>query len=202
MKSVIKPQKAQKDRLISSLVAAFLEYPLFSEVLEDFSSRAAKLHVWVKLVVTYGYKFASIYSTSEESEGVMVLLDTINHGKESDWRWILSGVLRLFLKWSGTDMKRYNLVIKQIDRLRAQNAPRDHIYLMLLGVNPAFHKQGYARQLLNRAILRSEEEKLPLYLETFKPINEIIYNGFGFETIEKFSIPNSTLTLYSMLRKI
>lgn len=202
MNSVIVPQEKKKEELISSLVSAFLEYPLFSEVLEDLSSRPAKLHVWVKMLVTYGYKFASIYSTSEYCEGGMILIDTVHHGKESDWKWILAGVLRLLLKWSKMDMKRYDNVIKQIDRLRAQNTPRDHIYLMLLGVNPAFQKQGYARHLLNQAILRSEEEKLPLYLETFKPINEIIYNGFGFETVEKYPIPNSTLTLYSMLRKI
>jgi ribosomal protein S18 acetylase RimI-like enzyme len=104
------------------------------------------------------------------------------------------------LKWNKKELKKYNNIQLQIERLREKYAPPDHIYIMLLGVNPSFQKQGHARKLLNLAISRSKEEKIPLYLETFKPVNEVIYQHFGFKTQEKYPIPNSNIVLYSMLR--
>jgi GNAT superfamily N-acetyltransferase len=197
--SVITPKKKQKKHLISSLVAAFLEYPLFVEILEDISSRRIKLQVLLKMCVKYGYKFGSIFST-EDCEGVLIFIDTIHHAKETKWRWVLAGALHYIFIWDKEEVKKYEDIMSHIDKSRTKNAPADHIYIMFLGVNPVYHKQGHARQLLNRVILRSEEEHLPLYLETFKPINEVIYKQFGFQTMEKYSIPNSDLILYSMLR--
>lgn len=202
MNSVIISTKKQKKQLISSLVAAFLNYPLFSEILTDISSRATKLQEWVRLLVNYGYKFASIYSTSKDSEGALILIDSLNHPKETNWKWVLAGALRLFLKWNKNELKKYNHVTTNIEKTRINNAPRDHIYIMLLGVNPDHQKRGHAQQLINQAIIRSQEAHLPLYLETFKPINEGIYHRFGFQTVEKYPIPNSDLTLYSMLRDV
>lgn len=198
--SVIIPKKKQKNSLISSLVAAFLEYPLFIEILEDKSSRQTKLQVLLKMCVNYGYKFGSIFST-EDYEGVLIFIDTIHHAKETKWRWVLAGALHYIFIWDKKEVKKYDDIMAHIDKSRAKNAPVDHIYIMFLGVNPIYHKQGHARRLMNQAILRSQKEHLPLYLETFKPINEVIYRRFGFKTVEKCQIPDSDLTLYSMLRK-
>ena len=192
--------KKKNPQIISSLTAAFLDYPIFSDVLFNTSSRYHKLQEWVKMVVRYAHKFASIYSTSENCEGSIVFVDTTYHDKETIWRWILAGYFRLRFKWNKEELKKYENIITQIDRLRKKNVPPDHIYIMLLGVNPSFQKQGHARKLLNLAISRSKEKKIPLYLETFKPINEGIYQKFGFKTMEKYPIPNSKLILYSMLR--
>ena len=104
------------------------------------------------------------------------------------------------ITWDKEEVKKYDDIMTHNEKSRTKNAPADHIYIMFLGVNPVFQKQGHARKLINQAILRSEEEHLPLYLETFKPINEVIYHRFGFQTMEKYPIPKSDLTLFSMLR--
>jgi GNAT superfamily N-acetyltransferase len=71
----------------------------------------------------------------------------------------------------------------------------------MLGVDSSFQKQGFSRKLLNVAIKLSEEHSVPIYLETFKPENEKLYQHFGFSTNEKYPIPNTNLFLFSMLRK-
>ena len=199
-KHPIIPRKEDKKKLISNLVAAFLNNLMISEVLSDTSSPYSKIQDWIKMLVRYAFKFASIYSTSEECEGSMILVDTTIHKKETVWRWILAGFFRLQFKWNKKELKRYFNIVPQIGRLHKKNAPPDHIYIMLIGVNPSFQKQGHARKLLDLAISRSKEEKIPLYLETFKPVNEEIYHHFGFKTLEKYPIPNSNLVVYSMLR--
>ena len=201
IKHPIIPRRKDNKQLISNLVSAFLDYPLLAEILSDTSSRYGKIQEWIKLLVRYAFKFASIYSTSENSEGSIIFVDTTYHKKETNWRWVLSGFFRLMIKWNKIEFQKYNNVILQIDRLREKYAPTDHIYIMLLGINPSFQNQGHARRLLDLAIYRSKEEKIPVYLETFKPVNEVIYQHFGFKTQEKYPIPNSNLVLYSMLRK-
>lgn len=73
-------------------------------------------------------------------------------------------------------------------------------YLMLIGVDPVSQGQGYASKLLKPMLARLDEHSLPGYPETQKEKNATLYQHFGFNVVEEFTFPSTTLTTWAMLR--
>ncbi len=71
---------------------------------------------------------------------------------------------------------------------------------MVIGVAPVSQGQGYASKLLKPMLARLDEEGLPCYLETQKEKNVTLYQHFGFNVVEEFTFPSTTLTTWAMLR--
>jgi GNAT superfamily N-acetyltransferase len=56
-------------------------------------------------------------------------------------------------------------------------------HLAFLGVDPEHQGEGLARRLLDRQLVRCDEDGLPAWLETTDEANPPIYERFGFRTI-------------------
>jgi ribosomal protein S18 acetylase RimI-like enzyme len=56
-------------------------------------------------------------------------------------------------------------------------------YLPLIGVDPAHQGRGLGTALLQHALQRVDEERLPAYLESSNPVNIPLYVRHGFEVI-------------------
>ena len=63
-----------------------------------------------------------------------------------------------------------------------------HWYLMLLGADPAYQRQGAGTALLQPVLAMSDRDGVPAYLETQKPENVPWYHRFGFEVIEEIKV--------------
>jgi ribosomal protein S18 acetylase RimI-like enzyme len=74
------------------------------------------------------------------------------------------------------------------------------MYLIIIGVDPKFQGQGFGSKLLKFGLKKLDETNTPCYLETFKKSNVLIYKHFGFDLLDEAPLPNTDLTLYSMLR--
>ncbi|MFW9949842.1 MAG: GNAT family N-acetyltransferase, partial [Candidatus Thorarchaeota archaeon] len=59
--------------------------------------------------------------------------------------------------------------------------------------------KGWARALLNPMIVRADKDKLPCYLETGER-NVTLYEKFGFEVINRISVPKFDNDIYLMMR--
>jgi GNAT superfamily N-acetyltransferase len=97
-------------------------------------------------------------------------------------------------------LDNFNKVSKANDKIRLKNAPKPHIYIWVLAVIPEHQGKGYSKKMLAPLIKKADEEKMPCYLERYKKKNVEIYGHFGFECIEEYPVPETSLTLYSMLR--
>ena len=86
-----------------------------------------------------------------------------------------------------------------IETLRVKHAPKDHVYIMSIGIKPSEQGKGHGSRLLRKIIEECGSEGVPVYLETFKAVNEQIYNHIGFNTKETRDVPGTDLTIYSML---
>jgi ribosomal protein S18 acetylase RimI-like enzyme len=72
--------------------------------------------------------------------------------------------------------------------------------LELLGTSPEHRRKGLARALLDRQLLRCDQDGAAAWLEATDPVNPPIYERFGFETIAHIEGP-SWLPGYWVMRR-
>jgi GNAT superfamily N-acetyltransferase len=78
-------------------------------------------------------------------------------------------------------MSRYEEAAR---RIHGEIVSGPHAYLVLIGVDPAYHGKGFASALVKPLLSYCDLRSLPCYLETHNPKNVSLYEHFGFK-IEK-----------------
>ncbi len=201
MEGYYKPTKADLVKVAHTFADAFYDYPLHKYLLPDDVLRK-KQHPMIGMVfATYGYKFSNLVATSENCEGIMLFASSPD-GDTTTMQLVRSGLLKvLFTRWGGKWVERSDKVSKVSEKIRRKNAPDPHVYIWVLGVRPELQGKGYSRKLLAPLLKKADDDRVPCYLETFKTKNVAIYKRFGFEVVEECPVPETPLTLYSMLRK-
>ena len=79
--------------------------------------------------------------------------------------------------------------LKAQAKLQEAHPREPHVYVWMLGVDPAAQRRGAGRSLLERTIADAEERELPVYLETSNPDNLPYYGAFGFERTGEAPLP-------------
>lgn len=87
-----------------------------------------------------------------------------------------------------------------ITRIERAHPAEPHLYLALLGVDPAQQGQGLGAALLAPGLERADEERWPCYLETAKPRNVDFYARSGFRVTGEISLPQGP-TVWQMWRE-
>lgn len=138
------------------------------------------------------------YVTSTKCEGVAVWLHSEEH---------ISFINTLRAGWPGLPLRcglRYLIrdaaMERRYDELRQKLAPKPHLYLALLAIDPACQGQGFASALVRPMLQRLDETRLPAYLETQNLKNVAMYRRFGFNLLQEDTMPSAGLTMYLMAR--
>jgi len=78
----------------------------------------------------------------------------------------------------------------------AHPADEPHYYLSLLGTHPAHRGRGIGMSLLADNLARIDAERMPAYLESTNPDNDVRYERVGFRRIGVFEgyVPGSIIT--------
>lgn len=83
--------------------------------------------------------------------------------------------------------------------LHRRHAPRIHVYLQLVGVEPTAQGRGLGSTLLTTGLARADATRRAVYLETETARNLPLYERFGFEVRERVeTIPG--VPLWSLVR--
>jgi ribosomal protein S18 acetylase RimI-like enzyme len=90
---------------------------------------------------------------------------------------------------------------RRYDELRQELAPKPHLYLALLAIDPACQGQGFASALVRPMLQRLDETGLPAYVETQNLKNVAMYRRFGFNLLQEDAMPGAGLTMYLMARR-
>jgi ribosomal protein S18 acetylase RimI-like enzyme len=80
-------------------------------------------------------------------------------------------------------------LVEQMNRFHPKEP---HWYLPLIGADPAQQGKGFGTALLEYAMHRCDQDRLPAYLESSSPKNVPLYERFGFKvmgTIQQGSSP-------------
>ncbi len=198
LNGLYRPIKSDIKRMARVLANAFQDYPLFIWVIPNAEDRRKKLHYGFSGLVRYGLKYGEVYATSDKFEGVIIYLHS-NSGPMTTWRWLKCGFLKVIFKWGRQSVNRWSSVGDSTEEFRNKNAPDPHMYLLTIGVDPPYQEKGYGSRLITSGLKRLDAKNIPAYLETFKNHNVSIYRHFKFHLCDECHLPNTDLTLYSML---
>ena len=76
--------------------------------------------------------------------------------------------------------------------------PEPHYYLSLLSVSPNFQSKGLASKLINPMIKKSNEQNIPIYLETMNSKNVPLYEHFGFKIMEEYHDVKTDIRVWAL----
>jgi len=199
--NLIRINKQGAKPAVKVLSNAFRDYPLLQFYFPDNLIREKISNYFLSFVVYSGIKYGEVYATSENLEGIAIWIPSKNF-PITFWKMLrsvpLSKILS-FVKYGGSKLRSFN---EYIDTVHQQQAPFKHWFLQVIGITPRFQGKGYASKLLKPMLKKIDKEHLPCYLETISEKNVSIYEHFGFKTIDKSNIPETTLMNWAMLRKV
>jgi len=192
----------RKDRDAGAAVLgrAFTEYDLFRYYFHDKTERRAIADTFASILLSVSLKYGEVYAYSEKLEGVAAWLPP---GKATfgGWQIIRSVPLSILFRFGRQGASRMWAYGRYVDNLHRKLVPYPHWFLQIIGVDPAYHGQGFSSRLVRPVLQRIDRERMPCFLDTSNEKNVTIYRRFGFELVSEDKIPGTELTSFAMLRK-
>ena len=187
---------ADADAISETLGRAFVDDPMMCFVLNDESTRPAKMPRLFKLL----FKLALPYGACDVTNGVEAVTLWRPPGK---WhmpfhQYIING--REFVSIFGLGGRGLR-AMSIMDFVEKHHPKEPHYYLQVIGTDPAKQGKGYGGVVMRRQLAVADAARMPCYLESSKETNIPIYQNFGFEITSEIRVPNGGPTLYAMWRK-
>jgi GNAT superfamily N-acetyltransferase len=85
--------------------------------------------------------------------------------------------------------RRLPWVLRGMTRVEHLHPKERHLYLAVLGVEPARQGEGLGSRLLAPGLEMCDREAVPAYLETAKERNVTFYERHGFRVTREFTLP-------------
>ncbi len=178
---------------------AFMDYPLFSYIVENPSARPRILPHVFRLMIKHTIKLGWAYATSENMEGIALWLPS----EKSDislWSNLANGGIDLLLK-GGLRMAYRSLVFSEFaSKLHHKVIDNPHIYLFQIGVKKRHRGKGHASKLMRPMMAHADREGQPIFLETHDEFNLPVYQHYQFEVNKHEKIPGSDVNHWTMIR--
>jgi GNAT superfamily N-acetyltransferase len=198
--SLVRLCKADIKPASKALTEAFKNYPLLVQEYPDEVQRNKAAYYFFLVIVGYGIRWGEVYATSPRMEGIAVWYRSEYFPMR--FRKILRCVpfsALLGFPWSGVG--RLQAAADFVEARHQLTAPAKHWFLDSVGVIPQYQGKGYGGKLIRAMLVRTDREKLPVYLDTMDEADVRRYEHFGFRVIDKSAVPKTNLTNWSMLRE-
>ncbi len=85
--------------------------------------------------------------------------------------------------------------------MESHHPHKPHYYLLAVGVSPGNQGKGLGTRILQPALQKCDQEKIPAYLETSSKRVIGLYQKLGCECKEMFDIPYNGPTTWTMWRE-
>lgn len=86
-------------------------------------------------------------------------------------------------------LPRLPRVLRGLGQVELRHPSERHLYLAVLGVDPARQGQGVGSQLIRPGLDLCDRDRLPAYLETGKEANLAFYGRHGFQVVDRIDLP-------------
>lgn len=187
-------------RISEMLGKTFVDYPLGVYVYPEAAVREEKVGELFTMMFRYALKFGEVWVTSMNFEGMVLWLPPRSpHMRNS--RILRSGVVRLARTSGVRSSIRLIHFSGKLERIHHRQAPFPHWYGLGIGVRPDCQRRGLAKKMLLSKMEEADRDGLPIYFETQSETNVAIYQTFGFQVVEEFSIKGSGITSWTMVRR-
>ncbi|MCK5410141.1 MAG: GNAT family N-acetyltransferase, partial [Candidatus Heimdallarchaeota archaeon] len=168
----------------------FLEDSIAMWMFPEKETREQNLYHYHRFRINYGLLYGEVYATSPYLEGLAVWIYSENV-EMTYWKMIRAGGLNLLRNVGKDAVKRMLIIGNYVSQLHRKHATFPHLFLSPIGVDPELQGKGNASKLLRPIFNRLDQEHLHCFLETQSRTNVDIYLHYGFEVINKTTIPDT-----------
>ena len=197
---MIKLEKAHIKPASLMLARVFKDNPINEYAFPNIEERMKKMPYAYQFVLRYNLLYGRVLVTSPQLEGLAVWVHSDNL-ETSFWGRLVSGAIWPAIRMGFKAGKRMDELDKYVNRKHREFVSAKHWYLLLLGVDPQYQGKGNASKLLNGMLKLIDGEGLPSFLETQGSKNVSMYQHFGFNVVDEYTVPNTQVTLVAMLRE-
>lgn len=190
----------ERDAAAAVLGRAFAEYELLRHYFHDEAQRHAVANLFSFIGLSVSLRYGEVYASSEKLEGVAAWLPP---GKApfGGWQILRSVPVSVLFRFGRQGAGRLLSYGLYEDSLHRKLVPYPHWFLEVIGVDPAYHGQGFCSRLLRPVLQRVDRERKACFLVTHPAKNVAIYERFGFEVVSQEKMPGTDVMTFAMLRK-
>ena len=194
------------DTIAGYMGISFLEDPMNKAQLEGINQKEKLMRAHARLHVKYADKISALHLLNNDPRAVMVGLDSNNNSKLREvWTIIETFVVTLFII-SFKEIIRLIRNMKILGKVLDFKWPEEfikgrHYRVKIISIDKSLRGTGAFRKLITPAIEFSDQEQIPMVLETHNPSNVGLYEHFGFELVRTISSPETHVQQYCMIRK-
>ena len=181
------------------LARAFHDDAFSRYVVPDPDERSDTLPFLYEVGVRYGALFGEVYAARAAGDllGVAVWLPPGQH-RASPERIAAAGFPELGELIDPEPLERFARLQAYVAEVHERDAPADHWYLTLVGVDPAHRRRGVGGALLRPVLARADHAGLSCYLETFAEENLAFYGRLGFAVVTAGTEQTSGVRFWTM----
>ena len=198
MNNLYRLGKKDIDASADSVAKAFYDYPMFQHILADKLNHE-NIKLFLKFLINYSVLYADAYASSREMEGIILFTEFKDY-RFNLIRSIRSGILSL-AKIGADEGKRFNEFDSFTLEIHKRKMKDNHLYIILIGVNPSKQGEGYGKRLLQSVLKVAQEKGQSCYLETHGEKNVSFYSKLGFKVISEDILPGTDIIQYAMLKE-
>jgi ribosomal protein S18 acetylase RimI-like enzyme len=177
---------------------SFLDYPVFSFILPDRSYREKKIEFLFTFLINLGLLRGEVIATTSMMEGISIWIDS-SSPKPSTAKTLWYCLIPLFLRVDPKSVFRFIRIGIVKSKVRRDILKGRYFLLDVIGVNPAYQNQGYARRMIESKLKEYDNQPHPCYLETSEKENIAFYEKFNFRLYHEYQL--SATNIYCLLRE-
>jgi len=198
-RAIVRLAPAQTVEAAAALARAFFEDPSWVWALPA-NDRRGRVQAWFfRAAVRYGLRYGEVHTT-ERAEGAAVWLPP--GGTElRALRLMRVGLQLMPLKAGLSPFSRLVAMGSVLADRHRQDAPFEHWYLWLLGVDPPRQGQGLGSALVRPVLKRADGEGVRCYLDTTLERNLTFYRRHGFDVVHAGAFPKGGPRFWTLLRE-
>ena len=191
--------KKDTKNAIEVLTKAFWNDPLNLHFFPEEEERERFLPMFFEFRLKQGMRYGEVHVTSPDIVGVAIwkYSKTI---ESTLWRLLRSGGLKMFRAYGGDIINRMRKVDGFVSERRRRLAVTPYIHLGSFAVDPAHQGKGYASKLMRPMLQRLDEMGMHSYLEAQSEANVSLYQHYGYEVLEKCTLPDVGIPHWDMMR--
>ncbi len=194
-------QNEDIDKAAQMLGRSFIDYPTFKYVFPDDQYRKNKISFLFTFLIKLGMLRNEVFASSKNIEGVSIWINSCSAKSSliNILKTVKAGIISLNLKVDSKSLKRFREIGLTRRKIRSGILNDNYYLLDVIGVDPKFQKQGFARLLIESKLSDTDKLKTPCYLETSNRANLSFYMKFGFNLIHEYEL--FAIKTYCLYRK-
>ena len=177
---------------------SFIDYPIFAYILPNRALREKKIAFLFIFLIKLGMLNGEVLAPSSNIEGVAIWINSLSP-QPSKFRILWNCLIPLFFKVGPFSTYRIIKVGIYKEKKRKEILKCSYYLLDLIGINPSYQNQGYARRMIESKLTYCDNLSSPCYLETSDKSNIAFYEKYHFHLHHTYQL--LTMNVYCLLRE-